>query len=199
MTKTSAVIIDSRTLLSILIYCIGLFFTSQSCVVNSLLDLGPVHQHSKGVSEEQLARVRFETPPVILYDWHTILRRTWMHITMRQHHHYHHCAKKSSIPPALCHCRVSGWLWDWFAHVLYKKMGKPLLNYVCTLQFMHARRQWMHVWTCTEPWVQKQPANTLRVAVFLILENLAGYNLLHHLGERQTSSRMKNLQIYLLI
>lgn len=39
----------------------------------------------------------------------------------------------------------------------------------------------MHVSTHTQPGVQKQPSNTLRIAVFLILEDLTGYNLLHHL------------------
>lgn len=43
----------------------------------------------------------------------------------------------------------------------------------------------MHVSTHTQPGVQKQPSNTLRVAVFLILEDLTGYNLLHHLEERK--------------
>lgn len=35
---------------------------------------------------------------------------------------------------------------------------------------------WLSVWelTQTKPGVQKQPANTLRVAVFLILEDLTG-------------------------
>lgn len=33
----------------------------------------------------------------------------------------------------------------------------------------------------TQPGVQKQPSNTLRIAVLLILEDLAGYYLLLHL------------------
>lgn len=43
---------------------------------------------------------------------------------------------------------------------------------------------WMHVSACTQPGVQKQPSNTLWVAVFLILEDLAGYNLQLHLEQR---------------
>lgn len=110
------------------------FFTSQSCVVNPLFDLGPVHQHSKGVSEEQLARARLEAPPVILYDRNTVLRSTSRHITVRQLTGHatlslpssHRREKEWSIPPALCHCRGFGPLWDWSAHVLCKATGKPL-------------------------------------------------------------------------
>ncbi len=42
----------------------------------------------------------------------------------------------------------------------------------------------MHVLTHTQPGVQKQPSHTLRVAVFLILENLTGYDLLLHLKQK---------------
>ena len=62
----------------------GWVSTSQSCVVNPLFDLGPVHQHSEVVSEEQLARPRLETPPVVFYDWRAVLRSTRMHIIARQ-------------------------------------------------------------------------------------------------------------------
>lgn len=48
----------------------------------------------------------------------------------------------------------------------------------------HAQRKWMHVSACTQPGVQKQPSNTLWVAVFLILEDLTGYNLQLHLKQR---------------
>lgn len=41
-------------------------FTSERSVVNLLLDLGAVHQQSKGVGEEQLSRAGLESPPVIL-------------------------------------------------------------------------------------------------------------------------------------
>lgn len=99
----------------------GLVFTSQSCVVDPLLDFGLVHQHSKGVSEEQLARARLETPFVILYDWNTVLKRTRRRITPKQHLLSPSGFKQKKKPlPALCHCPESGRLWDWFAHVLYK-------------------------------------------------------------------------------
>lgn len=78
-----AVTTDSKTKLSILTHYRGDVFTSQSCVVNPLLDLCSVHQHSKGVSEEQLARARLEPPPVILDDCNTILRSTDRHITKK--------------------------------------------------------------------------------------------------------------------
>lgn len=42
----------------------------------------------------------------------------------------------------------------------------------------------MQVSACTQPGVQKQPSNTLWVAVFLILEDLTGYNLQLHLEQR---------------
>lgn len=51
-------------------------FTSQSSVVDPLFDLGPVHQHSESVSEEQLARAGLETPPVVLYNRNAVLRST---------------------------------------------------------------------------------------------------------------------------
>lgn len=70
----------SRLLLSVLVWLKELFFTSQSCVIDPLFYLGSVHQHSKGISEEQLARARLETPPVILYDWNTILKSRRLHI-----------------------------------------------------------------------------------------------------------------------
>lgn len=47
-----------------------------------------------------------------------------------------------------------------------------------------AQRKRMHVSACTQPGVQKQPSNTLWVAVFLILEDLTGYNLQLHLEQR---------------
>ena len=45
----------------------------------------------------------------------------------------------------------------------------------------------MHVSTYTQPGVQKQPSHTLRVAVLLILEDLAGFNFLHHLERKKTN------------
>lgn len=49
----------------------------------------------------------------------------------------------------------------------------------------------------TKPGVQKQPANTHRIADFLIIEYFTGYNLLHHLGGKKTSGKSfsKNLAI----
>lgn len=59
---------------------------------------------------------------------------------------------------------------------------------------------WLSVWalTRTKPGVQKQPANTLRVAVFLILEDLTGYNFLHHLEERKKNVKEKKNTVGLL-
>lgn len=117
------------------------------------------------------------------------------------YYHYRHI-KKSSIPPALFHCRESGRLWDWFAHVLCKAMGKPLLmlhSFCLHLLYgvWYVQRYWMHIWTRTKPGVQKQPANTLRVAVFLILEDLTGYNFLHHLEERKKIVQNQQVNYFL--
>lgn len=62
---------------------------------------------------------------------------------------------------------------------------------------VHRVNECMYQHVCTQPGVQKQPSHTLRVAVFLILEDLTGYNLLRHLEQRNNKSRrMKNQQIY---
>lgn len=117
----------------------GLVFTSQCCVVKPLFDLGPVHEHSEGVSEEELTGTRFETPPIILCDRNTILESTKKHISVRQLQGYagytfsfiiitckKNKQKKTTVPPALCHCQGSEPLWDWFARVLFKAMRAPL-------------------------------------------------------------------------
>lgn len=49
--------------------------TSQCAVVDPLFDLGPVHQHSEGVQEEQLTSARLKAPPVILHHGNSILKK----------------------------------------------------------------------------------------------------------------------------
>ena len=148
----------------------GLVFTSQSCVVNPLFDLGPVHQHSEGVSEEQLARARLESPPVILYDRNAVLRSTKRHVTVRRLRGYvallwsSSHRQKRSIVPALCHCRASGPLWDWFAHALHNAMENLCKCHVFFVHLLYCVKGivwiiWSWVLSFTYPksvyWVRK--------------------------------------------
>lgn len=67
-----------------------------------------------------------------------------------------------------------------------------LFSFLCTFflnlghfVYLYVHAMCMRLWTHTKSGVQKQPANTLWVAVFLVFENLTGYNFLLQLKERK--------------
>lgn len=114
-----------------------------------------------------------------------------MSASLPSNNHHHDHGKKLKVKSHL-HFVIAEGLDHFEIDLLtfYKKKESPLMLHLL-FGFQYAVWLSMELRTQTKPGVQKQPANALRIAVFLILEDLTGYNFLHHLRERK-NGKVKN-------